>query len=132
MVGTVFEWVEPEYQEFAFLSIHGMACRLVRGKIRFPEIPGLIARVGGISSQLFDKGRLSGVHIMLCRDVDNDTKETVAIKVAGDIKGKNVYRQDGYVLELHEWLEGGPSMLKGEEWTVGSTGLRGKCSRCDR
>ncbi|KIL84576.1 het domain protein [Fusarium avenaceum] len=132
VMGTIFEWVEPEYQEFAFLSIHGMACRLVRGKIRFPKIPGLIARVGGISSQPFDEGRLSGVHVMLCRDVDNDTKETVAIKVAGDIKGKNVYRQDGYVLELHKWLEGGPSMLKGEEWTVGGTGLSGKCSRCDR
>lgn len=97
-----------------------MGCRLVRGKIRFPGTPGLIARVGATSTELLSRERMSGTHVMLCADVNRDTEDTVAIQVSGNLESGNVYRQDGYVLELHQWLEGDPESLNGRHWTIGS------------
>lgn len=118
--GALFEWESFACMEWGFLNIHGMACRLVRATIRFPETPGLVAEVGGTTTLKsgFKNGRMNGTHVMLCRDVDEKTPDTVAIKVSGDIEGGLVQREDGYVLELHRWLEGNPRLLKGRQWMI--------------
>ncbi|KAI7775207.1 hypothetical protein LA080_007158 [Diaporthe eres] len=95
VLGAVFEWVESEHSKDRVLNIHGMACRLVRGRIRFPDPPGLIR---------FTEDRMSVTQVMLCAGVCS-TEETVVLKFLGDIGGGSVYRQDGYVLELHQWIE---------------------------
>lgn len=120
VLGAVFEWEEFECKEWDVLNIHGMACHLVRGTIRFPDTPGLLAKVGGTTTPQsgFHGDRMSGIHVMLCQDVDENTSDTVAIKVSGDIDGGNVRREDGYVLELHRWVEGDPRLLKGRQWTI--------------
>ncbi|KAF5615431.1 hypothetical protein F52700_13401 [Fusarium sp. NRRL 52700] len=122
VIGVRFEWMEFEFHDDLIFNIHGMVCRLVRGKIWFPDIPGLIIKAGGTSSQEFNQERLRGCHVLLCNNVDKNTEDTVAVRVAGDIAGRKVYREDGYVLEFHRWLQGGPHMLKGEEWVIGSKG----------
>lgn len=62
----------------------------------------------------------TGTHVMLCKNVDERTRSTVVMRVAGDIAGGDVYREDGYVLEIYRWQGGHPGMLKGREWRVGS------------
>lgn len=120
VLGAVFEWEDFECQDWDVLNIHGMACHLVRGKIRFPETPGLVAQVAGTTTPKsgFWEGRTDGTHVMLCQDVDEKTPDTVAIKISGDIQGGLVQREDGYVLEIHGWLEGDPRLLKGRQWTI--------------
>lgn len=118
VLGAVFEWVDVEVKEWDVLNIHGMACHLALGTVRFPETPGLVARVGGTTTPEWESGRMDGTHVMLCRDVDEKTPDTVAIKVSGDIEGGLVRREYGYVLELHRWLEGDPRLLKGRQWTI--------------
>ncbi|KAF4469507.1 het domain [Fusarium albosuccineum] len=44
VTGARFEWMEFDYHEGEVFNIHGMVCWLVRGKICFPDIPGLIAK----------------------------------------------------------------------------------------
>lgn len=62
---------------------------------------------------------MKGTHVLLCQDVDQDTRSTVVVKVAGDIAGGHVYREDGYLLELRSW-GGDPRLLKGRHFIVGS------------
>lgn len=120
VLGAKFEWQDFECAETDVLNVHGMGCWVVRGTIRFPSTPGLVAEVGGTSSLQFGTDRMGGTHIMLCQDVDEKTWDTVAIKVAGGVESGHVYREDGYVLELHRWLEGDPRLLKGRQWLIGS------------
>ncbi|KAK2607035.1 hypothetical protein N8I77_005744 [Diaporthe amygdali] len=120
VLGAAFEWEDYKCEDVDFLNIHGMACRLVRGTIRFPDTPGLVARVGGTTTHKdgFRGDRMSGTHVMLCRDVDEKTPDTVAIKISGDIEGGHVRREDGYVLELHHWVKGDLRLLKGKQWII--------------
>lgn len=80
----------------------------------------MLARVGATSTEPLTRERMNGTHVMLCAGVNRDTEDTVAIRVLGDIESGSVYRQDGYVLELHQWLEGDPESLNGRHWTLGS------------
>ncbi|KAG8160027.1 hypothetical protein KVR01_010664 [Diaporthe batatas] len=118
--GAVFEWKNYKCKEWDILNVHGMTCFLVYGTIEFPDTPGLVIQVGGTSSVKFTEERMRGTHVILCRDVIDTTREVVAIKVGGDIETGHVYKVDGYVLELHEWVMGDPSMLDGRQWIVGS------------
>lgn len=120
VLGAVFEWEDFGCKDGDVLNIQGMACHLVRGKIRFPDTPGLVAKVAGTTTPKsgFWEGRTNGTHVMLCRDVDEKTSDTVAIKVSGDIEGGLVQREDGYVLELHRWVKGDTRLLKGRQWTI--------------
>lgn len=120
VLGAVFEWEDFECSELDVINIHGMGCRLVRGTIRFPDTPGIIAKVGGTTTAKvgFKGDRMYGTHVMLCQDVDEKTPDTVAIKVSGDIERGHVKRKDGYVLELHRWVKGDPKLIKGRQWTI--------------
>lgn len=120
VLGAVFEWENFECPEWGSINIHGMSCRLVRGTIRFPDAPGIVAKVGGTTSAKigFKGDRMNGTHVMLCRDVDENTPDTVAIKVSGNIESGHVKREDGYVLELHRWVKGDPRLIKGRQWTI--------------
>jgi hypothetical protein len=83
-------------------------------------MPGLVARVKATSDIKWWTERLSGSHILLCEGVDKSTRDTVAIKVSGDIETRKVCREDGYIMEIHEWVQGDPKSLVGKEWTLGS------------
>ncbi|KAF5604199.1 het domain-containing protein [Fusarium pseudocircinatum] len=120
VVGAAFEWIEADFDNQGKLTNRGMPCRVTDGKIQFPGVPGLVARVRILKSYGLGPWFLSHTHIMLCRDIEKSTSATVAIKVIGDIAGGAVAREDGYVLEIKEWLEGDPSMLKERSWLVGS------------
>lgn len=120
VLGAVFEWYEYRLGERDFFNIHGSVCRLVRGAIRFPDTPGLLAIVGEMSSSAFTEERMLGTHVMLCQDVDEKTADTVAMRVSGNIRDGHVHRYDGYVLELHEWLEGHPCSPRARKWVLGS------------
>jgi hypothetical protein len=123
VMGLQFKWEQPEIDDWAVLNIHGMGCRVVRAHISFPDMPGLVARVAGTSETEWSTKRLSGSHILLCEGVDKSTRDTVAIKVSGDIETRKVCRKDGYIMEIHEWVHGDPGLIVGKEWTLGSNVL---------
>lgn len=120
VMGAPFRWEVFQCEADGFINIHGMSCKLVHGMISFPDTPGLVARVGGTSSQIFTPQRLEGLHVMLCEGIDDKTQDTVAIRVSGNIEDGHVCREDGYVLELHRWVQGDPKMLNGRQWIVGN------------
>ncbi|RSL70857.1 hypothetical protein CEP53_001736 [Fusarium sp. AF-6] len=124
VLGALFEWTEVDMRGLCNSSVHGGGCHAACGIIRFPDVPGLAASVTGTMHanyyDMTEKKMRGGTHVMLCRDVDNRTRSTVVMRVAGDIAGGNVYREDGYVLEIYHWHGGHPGMLKGRQWRVGS------------
>lgn len=129
VTGAVFEWVKWETHPSGWdvFSTRGMPCQYGRGTICFPGTPGLTARVCLISSEFVTEERMQGTHVLLCQGVNKATRDTVAMRVSGDIERGNVIREDGYVLELYEWYEGGPDeryegdpeSLQGRQWTLG-------------
>lgn len=119
VLGAIFEWHEYELEAWDVFNIHGLNCNIVRGIIRFPDTPGVLAKVVGTSSSSFTDERMLGTHVMLCQDVDEETVDTVAINISGNIGDGYVRRNDGYVLELYSW-EGDPRSLKARNWNLGS------------
>lgn len=124
VLGAVFVWESYELAVYGDSSIRGYLSRGVRGEIRFPDTPGLVARVGGMSSSPFTEERMRGTHVLLCRDVDDTALNTVAIKIsAGNpacpvLEDEPVQRVDGYVLQFRRWVEGNPTSLKARNWTL--------------
>lgn len=118
-----FEWVNPTYGgRNLTVRYHGLGSEIMYGDIRFPDIPGLCAMVWGTSELEFTEKRVGGTHLMLCSEVDEKTRKTVAIKVAENPEGGNINRKDGYILEISYWLEGSPRMLRGRgrRYVIGS------------
>ncbi|KAG8677740.1 hypothetical protein FPOAC1_003768 [Fusarium poae] len=100
-----------------------MPCTSIAGKISFPDLPGLVARVAATvewQRNTFSEESLRGTHIMLCKDIDKNTRATVAMRVGGDIMSGSVYRKEGYVLEIYDWVKGNVRRFRGRQWLVGS------------
>lgn len=117
-----FEWQHTVFKKWPVHNIHGQPCYFVEGTIRFPGFPGVRVRACATSSTTFwATNRLEGTHVMLFEGVNRDTKDTVAIRVSGDIENGRVSRQDGYVLEMYTWLEGDPNLLRGKQWLLDSS-----------
>lgn len=119
ITGARFEWTKSTFNQWPVHSKYDhVPCFSVRGKIRFIDIPGLVATVHGISEFPLTQDRVSGTHIMLCKDVKTGVEATIAIQVTGKTTGKQVSRKDGYVLELIHWSGGNIDLLQGTQWLV--------------
>lgn len=117
VIAAEFTWKTEHlhYFDWRTNNIHNMPCQAVRGLI---EVEGIMALVCATSSKHFlHTKRLEGTHLMLCRETG---QETIGIRVSGDLQSGHVRREDGYVLELHHWVEPGhPNLLKGRRWFIG-------------
>jgi hypothetical protein len=99
-----FRWVWNELEEplgpWWTNDIHNMPCQCVRGLI---EVEGNLVWVTRTSTHDFSKERLAGTHMLLCARVE---RETVVFKLSRESGARGPFhREDGCVLEVHEWFK---------------------------
>lgn len=119
VIAAEFEWVDVtkcnddgginSYME----NINNMPCHRVLGSIR---VEGMLLDVAGTSSTAFTMQRLEGTHVILCGIIGN---QAIAMRVSGDVRGGQVQRTDGYVVELFCSSDRLRS-LRGRKMVVGS------------